>query len=75
MPRMSKPMVGLAYRSAKSLPADGCPADFEFVLMSSSPEGVELPCHGDVPAGRTASHDGRAEVTACRGRAHEHTAD
>ena len=53
MPRMSRRMVGLVYRSAKSLPADGCPADFEFVLMSSSsPEGlgmcVELPCHGDV---------------------------
>ena len=57
MPRMNKQMVGLAGRSAKSVLADGCCADFEFVLMSSSSaEGVKrhagyvcrVVMHGDV---------------------------
>ena len=50
---MSRKNVGLASRSAKSVPADGCHADFDFVLMSSSSaEGLKryvgyvggLPC-------------------------------
>ena len=60
MPRMSKQMVGLAGRSAKSVLADGCCADFDFVLMSSSSaEGVKrhvgyvcrVGMHGDVQLG------------------------
>ena len=59
-PRMSKHMVGLVGRSAKSVLADGCCADFDFVLMSSSSaEGMKrhagyvcrVVMHGDMQLG------------------------
>ena len=57
MPRISKQLLDLVDRSAKSVPADGCHADFDFVLMSSSSaEGLtrhvgyvcRVGMHGDV---------------------------